>query len=224
MGTCTIDVLYSGDGGRTWTKRATTDLKDISFVSATDGWGVGDVFPTGAQRLASTHDGGRTWQSHAVPCPAGADTATDVSFVSPLHGWLLCTGMGGAGNENRAVLETTNGAATWNAVAGAMLSGPTTGSGMSVAGYPTGIAFLADGHGWMWSDRAEGLLATDDGGHSWHVAGHVPDGASTTIGSAWFLSDTVGFAVLSNGDAQATQLIETGEGGQTWHVVHSWPS
>jgi hypothetical protein len=222
MGTCTIDVLYSGDGGHTWVKRATTALKDISFVSARDGWGVGDVFANG-QRLASTADGGQTWQSHAVPCPQAAATAIDMSFVSRLRGWLLCTGVGAAGNENRGVLETTDGGATWITVAQGMLGGPSTG-GFTVAGYPTGIFFLSDGHGWMWSNRAVGLLATDNGGRSWHVVGHVPNGASTSIGSIWFLTDTSGFALLTNGDAQATQLIQTSDGGHTWHIVHSWPT
>ncbi len=221
MGTCTIDVLFSGDGGRTWTKRSAGDLKQVSFVSADEGWGVGNFFPNGSQRLERTTDGGRTWHSRAVPCPREVRTATDVSFVGPAHGWLLCTGEGGAGNEGRAILETTDGGGTWSTVAEA-IGGPASG-GLTTSGYPNGISFLPDGHGWMWADRGVGLEMTTDGGHSWHIVGIVPNGADESMGSAWFLSDTAGFAILSNGNSQANQLIQTFDGGQTWRAIHAWP-
>ena len=221
MGTCDIRVLFSGDGGRTWSKRSTGDLKQVSFGSAKDGWGVGNAFSIGSQQLEWTADGGRTWQSRAVPCPREAPTATDVSFVSAHRGWLLCTGEGSAGNEGRAILETADGGGTWSTVAEAT-AGPSS-SGLTTSGYPTGIFFLPDGHGWMWAERGVGIEATTDGGRSWRVAGTVPNGADTSMRSAWFLSDTAGFAVLMNGNAQASQLIETLDGGRTWHVIHAWP-
>ncbi len=223
MGTCHIHVLFSGDGGRTWAKRSTGDLKDVSFVSANEGWGVGNVFPTGSQGLESTSDGGRTWRSGPVPCPRPAAVATGVSFVSSTQGWLLCTGQVGAGNAERSVLQTNDGGRTWSSVAQAMLGGPSSGSGLTTSGYPTGIFFLPDGHGWMWADRGVGIQVTTDGGHTWHARGTVPNGADTSMGSAWFLSDTTGFALLTNGNDQATQLIGTVDGGKTWRVIHSWP-
>jgi len=152
-----------------------------------------------------------------------AEFAIDVSFVNPLHGWLLCTGVGGAGNENRAILETTDGGQIWTTVAEASLGGQSS-SGLTTSGYPTGLSFLPDGHGWMWADRAVGIEATTDGGRSWHVVGTVPNGASTSIGSVAFVSDTTGFALLTNGDEQGTQLIGTLDGGRTWRVVSSWSS
>ncbi len=104
-----------------------------------------------------------------------------------------------------------------------MLGGPSSGSGLTTSGYPTGIFFLPDGHGWMWADRGVGIQGTTDGGHTWHARGTVPNGADTSMGSAWFLSDTTGFALLTNGNDQATQLIGTVDGGKTWRVIHSWP-
>jgi photosystem II stability/assembly factor-like uncharacterized protein len=222
MGTCQIHVLFSGDGGRTWHQQSTTDLKKVSFVSPTEGWGVGDVFPTGSQRIAHTTDGGRTWQSRSVPCPSLAPFAMDVSFGDAARGWLLCTGVGGAGNENRAIVQTTNGGQTWTVVAEASIGGHSS-SGLTASGYPNGIAFLSDGHGWMSADRSRGIQATTDGGRSWRVVGTVPNGASTSIGSLAFLTDTDGFALLANGDQQVSQLIQSRDGGQTWRVVSSWP-
>jgi hypothetical protein len=222
MGTCQIQLLFSGDGGRSWTKRSTTDLKRVSFVSASDGWGVGNVFPDESQQIESTSDGGRTWHGRPAPCPQVAPMATDVSFVSPARGWLLCTGEGSAGNENRVVLETSDGGGTWTKVAEAIL-GERTASGLTSSEYPTGISFVDEGHGWMWADRAVGIEATTDGGRSWRVVGTVPNGASTSIGSVEFVSDSTGFALLANGDQQATQLIQTLDGGRNWRVVSSWP-
>jgi hypothetical protein len=214
-------IERTSDGGRTWHQRSTTDLKSVSFVSSDDGWGVGNLFPDGSQRIERTSDGGRTWQGRSVPCPHLAATATDVSFLSLTRGWLLCTGAGGAGIENRAILETTDAGRTWTIVAEANLGGRSS-SGLTAPGYPNGIAFLPDGHGWMWAERSVGIEATTDGGHSWHVVGKVPNGASTSIGSVTFVSDTTGFALLANGDEQANQVIGTLDGGRTWHVVTSW--
>jgi photosystem II stability/assembly factor-like uncharacterized protein len=223
MGTCAIDVLFSGDGGRTWSRRSTQDLKRVSFVSADEGWGVGDLFPIGYQRLARTSDGGRTWQSRAVPCPRDTSLAIDVSFVNPARGWLLCTGEGAGGNESRAIMETTDGGSTWSTVAVAALESPSS-SGFTSSGDPTGIFFLPDGHGWMWVEGGGGgMEVTADGGRSWHLVGTVPNGSDQSMGSAQFLSDTMGFAVISNGNDQANQLIETDDGGRTWHVIHDWP-
>ena len=75
----------------------------------------------------------------------------------------------------------------------------------------------------MWADRAVGIEATTDGGRSWRVVGTVPNGASTSIGSIAFVSDTRGFALLANGDERAAQLIKTLDGGGSWRVVSSWP-
>jgi hypothetical protein len=218
MGTCSVDVRYSGDGGNDWLTRATTDLNDVSFVDATNGWGLSKVFANG-QRIERTTDGGKTWRTSPVPCPSSAPTGVDVSFVEPQRGWLLCAGPGGAGNANRAVLAYDG--ARWHVVSQAVLGGPRSG-GLTSAGYPIGIDFLSDGHGWMWSNRAVGLLATTDAGVSWHRVGDVPNGASTAIGSVWFLPDATGFAILDNGDAHVTQLIETTNGGRTWRVVQQW--
>ena len=222
MGTCQIHVLFSSDGGRTWAQRSTTDLKKVSFVSANDGWGIGNVFPDGSQRIERTSDGGRTWQRSSVPCPHLAATATDLSFVSPGRGWLLCSGVAGAGNANRAILETTDGGRTWTTVAGAGLGGQSA-SGLTTSGYPDRLTFLADGHGWMSAERKVGIDVTTDGGRSWNSLGKVPNGASTAIGSLSFVSGSNGFALLSNGDERATQLIASHDGGRTWGGVASWP-
>jgi photosystem II stability/assembly factor-like uncharacterized protein len=222
MGTCDVHVLFSEDGGRTWAQRSTGDLKDLSFVSANEGWGVGNVFPTGSQRLESTSDGGRTWRARPVPCPRPAAVATAVSFVSPTQGWLLCTGQMGAGNADRAIMQTTDGGRTWSTVAQALLGGPTSGR-LTTSGYPTGIFFLPDGHGWMWAERGVGIQVTTDGGRSWLTRGTVPNGADTSMSSTRILSDRTGLALLTNGNDQATQLIDTFDGGRTWRVIHSWP-
>jgi photosystem II stability/assembly factor-like uncharacterized protein len=222
MGTCDRTLRLSSDGGETWTRLSSGPFERISFASATEGWAVGHVFATG-QSLQTTTDGGHTWRSLPVPCPRSASTATDISFPAPGTGWLLCTGEGGAGNEQRAVLETTDSGGTWAIVAASSLGGPGR-SGLTTSGYPTGVTFDVTGAGWMWQDRGT-VLATGDGGRTWRSIGmSQPDVNAVT--SIWFPrtpSSTTqgrGFALRSRGDV--TELLVTSDGGNTWEQIARW--
>ena len=94
-------LLSSADGGKTWAQISKGWIERVSFTSATDGWAVWGA------GLATTTDGGRTWSSETTtPCPQMGLWPIDVSFASPTHGWLVCTGTGGAGSVFKAVLET----------------------------------------------------------------------------------------------------------------------
>lgn len=226
MGTCERQMLFSSDGGRTWTRLSNGPFERVSFASATDGWAVGHLFPTLTQDLESTTDGGRTWRSLPVPCPQQASFATDVSFPAPGTGWLLCTGEGGAGNEGKAVLETRDSGRTWRTVAEALMGG-SSGSGLTIGGYPTGIFFGETGQGWMWEER--GLaFATDDSGTTWRSIG-VSQPELNAVTSMWFTRDLAapnpadlsqGLALRSGGGI--TELLTSSDGGNTWIRVMRW--
>ncbi|BEP15539.1 hypothetical protein acdb102_38500 [Acidothermaceae bacterium B102] len=91
-------------------------------------------------------------------------TAWSVSFVGtnqgPTHGWAL-GGYSCGGQQCVAVLETTDGLASWHT-----LAKPATATqyGMS-AGHAT-VRFQSINDGWMVGSR--GVYATHDGGRDWH--------------------------------------------------------
>jgi photosystem II stability/assembly factor-like uncharacterized protein len=218
MGTCDRALLDSVDGGATWTRISSGPLERISFVSETDGWAVGHLFPAGPQQLESTSDGGRTWRHLSDPCPREATLATDVSFVTPTHGWLLCTGEGGAGEEGKAVLETMDAGRTWQTKAEiAPPPGRSVGTGLTITGYPTGILFLPNAYGWMWLQRGD-VLETHDGGQDWRALG-LSEFDVTEVTSMSLSASGTGFALRYG--AGTTELLSRSQGG-TWTTVRTW--
>jgi photosystem II stability/assembly factor-like uncharacterized protein len=220
MGTCERDLLFSSDGGKSWARRYTGALERLSFVSPTDGWAITHVFPAGAQTLETTSDGGITWRAIRSPCPHVLSTATDLSFVSAAHGWLLCTGQAGAGQQAVEILETTDGGSSWLTVASSRA--PSQGASSSFSGlgsgYPNSIFFLPDGHGWIGLNFDAMILGTQDAGRSWHRLGaRLSD---YQAGPVWFVSDSIGFALAGSGDR--LKLVKTRAGGRTWTTVDSW--
>jgi len=104
-------ILHTTDSGATWQVKDSGPslpwLGDVTFVSASEGWAVGEQ---GA--VLHTTDGGTTW----TPVNVGAtDDLTSVCFTSALNGWIVGDGEG--------LLHTTDGGTTWTpvhvAVAGA---------------------------------------------------------------------------------------------------------
>jgi photosystem II stability/assembly factor-like uncharacterized protein len=218
MGTCDRALLASTDGGVTWTRIFTGPLERVSFVSSTDGWAVGHLFPAGSQQLEATSDGGHTWRDLPVPCPREAGIATDLSFVTPTHGWLLCTGEGGAGEEGKAVLETGDGGRTWQMKA--EIAPPpkrSIGTGLTITGYPTGVVFLPNAYGWMWLERGD-VLETHDGGQNWRELG-LSEFDVTEVTSMWFSTDGTGFALRYG--AGTTELLSRSQEGK-WTTVRTW--
>ena len=219
MGTCDRKLLFSNDGGRTWTPIFTGSLEKVSFASASDGWAVGHLFPTGSQRLESTSDGGRTWRSTPVPCPRSVPFARDLSFISNgTQGWLLCAGEESAGQEGRAVLETIDGGRTWRTVAMAAPGSPNAGTGLTTSGYPTGIFFLSGG--WIWQDRGS-VLTSIDAGRTWTDAG-ISQPELNAVTSLWLTRDGRAFALRSGGGR--TELISSPWGVGAWITVTTWGS
>jgi len=89
-------VIHTTDGGRSWKQEATGQfpnfrMLDVSAVSPTDAWLVGDEYFAPFRRLvAFTHDGGQTWQGDSVP--GVTDNTTNglrtLDFVDPENGWV----------------------------------------------------------------------------------------------------------------------------------------
>ncbi len=85
-----FELLYTEDGGTTWTLRKTggyygiNELFDIQFINDQTGWlsGQGDLW--------KTNDGGISWERQMLPF---YDKVESVSFLTPDNGWAI-TGLG----------------------------------------------------------------------------------------------------------------------------------
>ena len=135
-------------------------------------------------------------------------------------GWLLCVWNGGVGNKGKDIYETRDGGATWQLRARAPFAVKAVGR-LGTYGYPTGLAFGADGHGWI-PQECGSLLATRDGGRRWHDLAITEPEVRLAL-SASLVSAEAGFAVIRDGRRQRYELDRTNDGGRTWHLVHAWP-
>jgi photosystem II stability/assembly factor-like uncharacterized protein len=238
-------LLHSSDGGRSWQRLPISHQRAAggvevgvwkpSFSTATEG--LATVAPDGmdahliaeSAKLLVTSDGGRSWHQVAGPCRHSDGTA--VSFPGPVSAWLVCTRSLGAGNEDKRVLASVDGARTWRAVAQVGL-GNSPSQGLYALGYVQGLSFSDAGSGLLMFDEGRFMYLTEDGGRDWQAvraasfprlrgeSGYKSKPVSTN--SAVMLSPTSGFALLGyfNG---LQQLATTTDAGQSWTSVHRWP-
>lgn len=226
--TCTT-LLRSADGGATWTATGTSGVTRVSFLDADHGWAVlpgADPF-TGS--LGRTADGGSTWVAAGDPC-AGSRVGGlgDVAFGSASDGLAVCASEPGAGNQLKAVMRSGDGGATWGLRASTGDFSGSSGDGRTgsipVGGYVGRYGDLVvahDGTAWMTGGRMTPLVSTD-GGVTWDPLG-LGDPDVDLVRSAWPLERERGFALVWEGDRQATFLESTADGGRTWTELTSWP-
>jgi photosystem II stability/assembly factor-like uncharacterized protein len=219
-------MIESTDGGLHWRKTAIPAVLS-SFVTPLHGWRVGFTLKAVLRRpppLEETRDGGRTWMPRVNPCPPpDYGQASALSFATATRGWAVCATQATAGYQGKEVWETDNGGMHWQLRSRTHPIGPPEPKlqvgRISGYGYPTGIAFLADGHGWLLQDRGY-MLTTLDGGHTWTPSLITkPDTIATT--SADLLNDNVGYILLRG---CKVKLDRTTNGGKSWTTVHVWNS
>lgn len=95
--------LYAtADGGATWKARlAPASLGSYQFISAAQGWFVGD------SHIFATADGGKTWANLAK-----VDWNAQLSFVDAKNGWVVAT-MGSTPNVSYALVNSVDGGTRW---------------------------------------------------------------------------------------------------------------
>ncbi len=218
------EIYQTRNGGASWDAiypARVSVVMDIERLDAHTGWVLT------ASYVFVTHDGGRIWAAGNNPChlvQPGWGTILfrggPMSFSDAFHGWIGCSGPGGAGRVPGILYRTTDGGLTWT------LTGSTPegrqypvppGAGVFPTG-ATGIVFLNANDGWYVSDGpGGGPWRTQDGGHSWRA------GAGTGGGGGGGLS-TLEFADLSHGWAFGSQrLSRTTDGGAQWQSVELPP-
>ena len=201
-------LFRTRDAGASWARVSPRAVEKPSFASPLVGWAVE------LTRIVSTRDGGRSWRVLRDPC--GRYDTIEVSLPSATRGWVVCSSQPGAGMQPKGVWSTRDAGASWQLVTRASPWGKRVGRGLSVGGYPAGIAMTAAGRGWLWMSRGS-FYATRDGGRTWSTlpisSPEIVEGRSASL-----LSGTVGYALFRHRPA----LRFTSDGGRTWTVVRRW--
>jgi photosystem II stability/assembly factor-like uncharacterized protein len=225
LGSSTVRLYRTSDGGSTWTLVSRTGLyekdstpaalpygcdKTLAFSSLTVGWAA-SICAGGLSPLYESADGGAHWQKlEPVPLPKRAPTsqAAEVSLPAASGSQLaLSIGFSGTPKSPRgatAIATSANGGQSWRA--------------RLVPGVPHHWKVdLIDTRHWRLNDGTT-LLATDDAGRHWR-RWKAPVRMTDTIGSPLaldFLSSSVGFAIP---EVNAGPVWRTQDGGRTWKPV-----
>lgn len=227
--------LETGDGGATWHQLfpplapLLADSPALQFFDADHGVAAGTLVDPGA--ILATADGGRTWRSLAR---IDGEWIHALSFADRRHGWASAAAH---------LYRTQDGGVTWTQVSGLtwapsayrtfVLADDHTGysgdwNGPLLVSHDGGATFTALGSdppespqfrfadartGWL--AREHKLLATDDGGATWHRLSLQADVVSFDLrpgGDGW---------VIVVGDAPKLEpsLLATRDGGRTWKHV-----
>jgi hypothetical protein len=218
MGTISV----TSNGGKTWrvvvrTKRPVVDaayFHDAYEVRLDDGrvlWSdiAAEHWYRSKARLSFTGYCPKRWT-------AGISAeVVDTNIETP---WSICSGVPGAGNVAKAVYRGKK------RVAYTPFASHGGYGGISVYGYPIGVAGSLGGFGIIWESRGT-LYVTRDGGDHWHA---LPKVARPELDFGdWADAGAVrhgGFVLLQRaaGSGEAWRLVETTDAGRTWHVVHRW--
>jgi photosystem II stability/assembly factor-like uncharacterized protein len=154
------NLLFSEDGGATWSPRLLGDghtvLSSVAFADASHGWVAGWDFTTQRDTMFRTTDGGATWtQLSGLPTLRGISS---ISSTSPDDLWLSVTD----GSFHPVALHSSDGGTSWSTL---------TPPGLKSC---DAVSFIDADRGWLagyatgdpWTPRVR-ILHTVDGGQTW---------------------------------------------------------
>jgi photosystem II stability/assembly factor-like uncharacterized protein len=196
------DIYRSVDGGKTWTKVASTraddersglpfagSKEDINFLNSTTGWITGTHAPGDASNLAYlyvTHDGGHTWRLQDLP---------PLPLAVPFHAYSpmiqIFTARDGILSREYVVPNTVHpvawgvvfyvthdGGTTWTPTTPPFATALTTSSDIS-QGYQ-GSSFADVNRGWVMNYEGT-LYVTSDSGRHWTTIRPGPPFTSSPV-------------------------------------------
>jgi photosystem II stability/assembly factor-like uncharacterized protein len=210
-----LQLLYSGDGGETWTERVWPagaywvgrgGIGALAFKAGGQGWIGGD----GAEpRLLGTVDGGSSWRSTRVEIPPGALSAlpegtqvfiTQLTLMPQRGIFAVVSDLTG----DLIGLTSMDSGQTWRTLA--------------PAPEPTryaDISFADDTH--WWASRYGYLFKTSDGGQTWQPVGVKPLLADWNYQPAHAIDSMHAWSqMISTAHSTDSALAMTSDGGVTW--------
>ena len=176
------------------------NLRDMKFVSAEEGWVVGDK-----NTILHTKDGAKTWEVQLGGDPESSDRElTEVFFLDAKHGWTR----GGA----EKLMRTSNGGASWEEIG-------------NLSQHEWALNFVSPQTGFT---ARSVIRRTDDGGKTWKPVFPCKielqvDGLARKVDCYFndltFPSATVGYAVGQPiGNVMRSVVARTKDGGATWTI------
>jgi photosystem II stability/assembly factor-like uncharacterized protein len=177
-------------------------LRTMQLINARSGWALV------AENLLWTGDGGASWQD-ITPQTALPVHLLNVTFTSPLNGWLVRLLGGEVSQTSLEVLATLDGGQTWQpyplSIPEASLSAPIAAAYLNFLDERTGFLSVK-----LESSSAFSLgrlFVTQDGGRTWEERS-LPLGEPVV-----FLDAQRGWVA---GGPGGDQLFRTQDGGRTW--------
>lgn len=220
----------SNNGGNTFTSgevfpgdTSTYVLANLEGVDATTAWV--SYYMKGSQAQGGVHQTTNTGATWVNMTPAGGYTNAAsftnlVCFLTPSIGIIQGDPIG-SGLGEFEIYRTTDGGATWNAVAGANISNPISGE--------YGIVDVYTKYGtndiWFGTNKNR-IYHSNDAGMTWTV---TPTALTSTLGAAVGI-DKISFSDANNGiltawfgptTASTLTLWNTTNGGVTWTQIPS---
>lgn len=192
--------MRTTDGGNSWREASnfpgsSVNLNKIMFTDPEHGWIVGDF-----NTVLATTDGGRTWHHEQAGIAYGANYYGIFELKDNGRNGIWIVG----GNNGSALTSIVkrNDAGEW------------TQQLNEFSGRLVRVFFLNENLGWAVGDGGL-VLATTDGGSSWHSQqSHTDLGLNDVV----FFNATTGVCVGTDG-----LILRTTDGGAHWYAIKSTP-
>lgn len=216
-------LFWTSDNGQNWDDITPANTQQgvskAFFLDAKTGWAIllGSDAEGASLTVASTRDGGKSWQNAEVAFDAATQgrhpaRATSVYFTDAQHGWLIVTLPSSSNFSIGAAFHTEDGGSTWTALP----SPPAAGN----------ISFVTSQNGWMVGGPAQDQIwSTRDGGATWQSATiSAPEGcggSQTVYSLPVFIGTSNGRLTASsvNSASNCTINYVTADGGQSWQTA-----
>ncbi len=212
-------LLYSSDGGYTWTEKNSgtdKDLMEIFFLDEQNGWiGTGENSPGGS--VLKTTDGGETWEeidfSYVKP-NLSFELFDGIQFVDENTGFIVA----GKLNSN-FILKTTDGGLTWEAKDSLISVG-------TQYHRWTDINFYDGFRGVVVGRQKDKIKYTVDGGETWNFSNPIQDGFFNNLHKAFWIDETT---IIAIGEGREywnipTPVYRSTDYGQNWEVLTESPA
>ena len=188
-------ILYSTNGGTSWTNQLTTqyDMFSLSFINSTTGYAVGNG--TGSSSTLYKTTNGSSWNPVSV---SSIGFMTFIYFFTPTTGFITSY-------NSSNILRSTDAGLNWSVI--------NTNSGQN----QVSMVMMVDANNCYGIANAETFLKSTNGGVNWTSQSY---GALEGL-AIWFNSSSTGFMVCGKGTPPEYKITRTTNAGVNWATVMS---